>query len=278
MRLRHALPLTVALLLLSGPSLRAQPSPAAASDRIVVPLSSPDKPATLRVELVSGGITVEAYPGKEIIVVTQPGADESEFDADRKPAPGGMRRLPNVSLGLTIEEEGNEVRVESTSWNRAQNLRLQVPANTSLKLGCVNQGNIVVRGVSGEHELQNVNGSIEITDATGSVVASTTNGEIKVVLTRLDGGKAMAFSSFNGDVDVTLPAAAKANLRLRSDQGQVYSDFDVALDQNPPQVREERSGTRYRVEIQQELRGTIGGGGPEFFFKTFNGNIYLRKK
>jgi hypothetical protein len=88
----------------------------------------------------------------------------------------------------------------------------------------------------------------------------------------------MAFSSFTGDVDVSLPAALKANVRLRSDQGEIYSDVDVARDRNPPQVREERSGSRYRIEVQQELRGTIGGGGPEFFFKTFNGDIYLRKK
>ena len=153
-----------------------------------------------------------------------------------------------------------------------------MPAATSLKLSCVNGGDIEVRGVTGEHELSNVNGSISIVDAQGSVVASTTNGEIKVVLSRIDTGKAMAFSSFNGDVDVSLPAAAKASVRLRSDQGDIFSDFDVAIDQTPPKVREERSGSRFRIEIEQELRGAIGGGGPEFMFKTFNGNIYLRKR
>lgn len=277
MRLRHALPLAVALLACPAAQLSAQA--AAASDRIVVPLTSPDKPSSVRVQLVNGGITVEAYPGKEIIVVATPDPEDEEKDSRHsgKAGSAGLRRLPNASVGLTVEEEQNEVRIESSSWNRANNLRLQVPVNTSLKLSCVNDGDISVRGVSGEHELQNVNGSIEITDASGSVVASTTNGEIKVVLTRIDGSKAMAFSSFNGDVDVSLPAALKANVRLRSDQGEIYSDFDVALDRNPPQVREERSGSRYRIEVQQELRGTIGGGGPEFFFKTFNGDIYLRK-
>jgi hypothetical protein len=277
MRLRHALPFAVALFAVAAAPLAAQT--AAASDRIVVPLTSPDKPATVRVQLVNGGVTVEAYPGKEIIIIASPEPEqERDSDSSHKASSAGLRRLPNASLGLTVEEEQNVVRVESSSWNRANNLRLQVPVNTSLKLSCVNDGDISVRGVSGEHELQNVNGSIEITDASGSVVASTTNGEIKVALTRLDPGKAMAFSSFNGDVDVSLPAALKANVRLRSDQGEIYSDFDVALDRTPPAVREERSGSRYRIEVQQELRGTIGGGGPEFFFKTFNGDIYLRKK
>lgn len=248
-----------------------------AAQRIVVPLSSPDKPATVELSLVNGCATVEAYPGKEVIVLAEtPEAGENGRDGAPKAA-AGMRRLPNSSLGLTVEEESNEVRIQSSSWNRESNLRLQVPAHTSLRLSCVNGGDILVRGVEGEHELQNVNGAIEITDVRGSVVASTTNGEVKVVLTHVDAGKAMAFSSFNGDVDVTLPAAAKANVRLRSDQGEIFSDFDVAIDKTPPQVREERSGNRYRIEIEQELRGAIGGGGPEFHFKTFNGNIYLRK-
>ena len=43
--------------------------------------------------------------------------------------------------------------------------------------------------------------------------------------------KPMSFTSFNGNVDVTLPAAVKANLKLRSDQGEVYTDFDVQIQQ-----------------------------------------------
>lgn len=275
--MRSTSTLVLAALVASLPTgLAAQPT--AAQERIVVPLSSPDKPATVELSLVNGCATVEAYPGKEVIILAEPAGDEEDHRHTPPKGAAGMRRLPNSGFGLTVEEEANEVRIESSSWNRESNLRLQVPVATSLKLACVNNGDLKVRGVVGEHELQNVNGSIEITDAQGSVVASTTNGEIKVVLTRLDGGKAMAFSSFNGNVDVTLPAATKANVRLRSDQGQIYSDFDVALDKTAPQVREERSGSRYRIELQQELRGTIGGGGPEFMFKTFNGDIYLRRK
>ncbi len=270
--------LAIAALVATFPAgLFAQPT--ASAERIVVPLSSPGQPATLHVGLIQGGITVEAYDGKEVIVYAQqePGEDDEDRDSP-KAGTSGMRRLPNSSLGLTVEQDDNEVSIQSSSWNRSNNLRLQVPANTSLKLSCVNDGDIEVRGVSGEHELQNVNGSISIVDAQGSVVASTTNGDVKVVLSRVDPGKAMAFSSFNGDIDVTLPAAAKASVRLRSDQGDIYSDFDVALDKTPPQVKEERSGGRYRIEIQQELRGTIGGGGAEMHFKTFNGSIYLRKR
>ncbi|MBV9308345.1 MAG: hypothetical protein JOZ45_19525 [Acidobacteriaceae bacterium] len=34
----------------------------------------------------------------------------------------------------------------------------------------------------------------------------------------------------------------------------------------------------YHLRFDRTLRGTINGGGPEFQFTTFNGQIYIRKK
>ena len=34
---------------------------------------------------------------------------------------------------------------------------------------------------------------------------------------------------------------------------------------------------KYRVRIDKALSGVINGGGPDFLFQTFNGNIYIRK-
>ena len=89
----------------------------------------------------------------------------------------------------------------------------------------------------------------------------------------------MAFTSLNGTVDVTLPPTTKANLRLRSDRGDVYSDFDVQLaPAAAPVVEESRSSNgRYRISRNRSIVGTINGGGPEFELRTFNSNVYVRK-
>ena len=91
--------------------------------------------------------------------------------------------------------------------------------------------------------------------------------------------KEMAFTSLNGTVDVTLPPTTKANLRLRSDHGDVYSDFDVQLAPSaPPTVQESRSSNgRYRISRNRSIVGAINGGGPEFELRTFNSNVYVRK-
>ena len=70
----------------------------------------------------------------------------------------------------------------------------------------------------------------------------------------------------NGTVDVTLPADVKANLRMKTENGEIWSDFDVKLDptSRPPVVDDQRkSGGRYRVRMDKSMYGTINGGGPE---------------
>jgi hypothetical protein len=267
---------TLVLAAALGGALPAVAQETIGPDRIVVPLSDPTRPATVHVDLVNGGIVVEAYPGKEIIVEAR-GRSGGHGEKHAAETRDGMRRIPNLSLGLTVEEEGNEVSVESESWQRPIDIRLQVPIATALKLACVNDGDIEVRGVAGELELENVNGAISVHDASGSVVAETVNGGIKVNFLKVAPERAMAFSTLNGNVDVTLPAATKASVRMRSDNGEIYTDFDLVLDPQGPKVTEERSAKGYRLVVEKELQGRINGGGPEFHFKTFNGNIYIRR-
>jgi hypothetical protein len=37
-------------------------------------------------------------------------------------------------------------------------------------------------------------------------------------------------------------------------------------------------GDRYRVRVERETRAIVGGGGPELRFKTFNGDVVIRKR
>ena len=42
-------------------------------------------------------------------------------------------------------------------------------------------------------------------------------------------------------------------------------------------MTQEHEGKGYRVRMEKAVEGTIGGGGPELRFKTFNGDIILRQ-
>ena len=248
----------------------------AGAEQFAVPLSKPGEPVTLELELISGGATVEAYDGQEVIVEVRLPEIDDEHESKHRSQRNGLRQIPNTSHGLTIEEERNEVRIEVESWNKAIHLDIKVPVRTSLHLETVNGGDLVVRGVEGDHELANTNGSITARDIAGSLVAETVNGDLTVTFRSL-AQKPMAFSTLNGDVDVTFPSNLAAELRMRSDHGEIFTDFELQLEKSPARVTQER-GSGYRVEVRKEVIGKVGGGGPEMAFKTFNGDILIRKK
>jgi DUF4097 and DUF4098 domain-containing protein YvlB len=248
-------------------------------ERVTVPFSDPSRVGTVSVRLFSGSLTIHGADRRDVSV-TSTRFDRSDRRArDNDSSAAGMRRLTSPS-GLVVEEENNEMSVRTASFSNGSDLELSVPSHTNLKLNLLNGGGITVEGVQGELEVNNLNGPITLTNVSGSVVAHSTNGKVVASLRQVTANTPMAFTSLNGSVDVTLPADAKANLKMRTDNGDVFSDFDVALQQGAqaPKVEDSRrSGGRYRLEIDKSIYGSINGGGPEFELRTFNGNVYLRK-
>src|SRR5579859_873774 len=246
-----------------------------AGDKISVNLSDPSRPAFVKVGMVNGSIIVKGYDGKQVFVEARNRNQEREREA----TPGGLKRLNISTTGLSVEEENNEVRVSTESYARAIDVTISVPTHSSLKLSAVNDGEIVVTGVDGEMDVNNVNGPVALNNVSGSAVAHALNGKLTATFVHVN-QKPMAFSSLNGDIDVTLPADVKGNVSIKSDRGDVFSDFDVQLQTSQPQqVIEDgrKDGGKYRVRIDKTVHGTINGGGPEYQFTNFNGGIYIRK-
>lgn len=248
---------------------------ASSGDKVTVPLSDPLRPAFIKAHLLTGSISVKGYEGKDVIV------EARARNEDNEETQNGMHRIPINSTGLEVNEENNRVDIGADSIQRAIDLTISVPVRSSLSLHTVNNGDINVSNVDGELDVNDVNGSVTLTDVSGTVVAHALNGKVLVTFNRINPSKPMAFSSLNGDIDVTFPADLKANLVISSDRGDVYSDFDVALSARAPQQVEENTRAqdgRYRVKVDKTIRGTINGGGQEIQFRNFNGSIYIRKK
>jgi hypothetical protein len=253
---------------LALPLLAADAAPA---DRVAVAFSDQSRPGLVKVNLVSGGISVRGYEGKEVVIEARGRGQES-------PRRDGLRRIPMTSSGLQVEEENNVMTV-SAPPARDVDIDIQVPVRTSLKLRTVNGGDINVEGVQGEIEANNINGSVTLTKISGSAVAHALNGRLTATFVQVDAQKAMSFSSMNGEIDVTFPASLKATVKLKSDRGDVFSDFDVTTQASaPPVVEDSRSKKgKYRVRLDRTVQGTINGGGTEIQFSNFNGSIYIRK-
>jgi hypothetical protein len=243
-------------------------------ERVVVPARDTTHARKVDVSLMGGPITVKSYPGKEVIVEERGGSSRSSRDTDK--TPDGMRRLDLPPRGLSVEEENNVVTVRMHRPQRGE-LVISVPPDTSLTLRSTN-GEIAVEGVKGELDVNSHNGKITLTNVSGSVLANTMNGTIKVTMDSVDANKPLSFSSMNGTIDVTLPADFKANVKLRTDHGEIYSDFDFKLGGGAITQKNDTPDGKFKVKMDRTITGTINGGGTEVTFKTYNGTIYLRKK
>jgi hypothetical protein len=261
------------------------------TEKAEVPLSNPSKPASIKVSLVMGGITVTGYNGKTIQVEAvvksdQDGDHDHEIDHEmddedakkERDKSAGMMEITNTSTGLSIIEDKNEVAIQVKSFMRPVNISLKVPFKTSLKLHTVNNGKIHVEKVEGDIEVGHTNGPITLKNVSGTVVANTVNGDLTVSLDKVNPGKPLSFSSFNGDVDVTFPDNAKFDLNMRTDQGKIFSDFKLEMKNARTQKTQGKEGGRFELRLDRAVRAALNGGGEEALFKTFNGNIYIRKK
>jgi hypothetical protein len=272
----------IAILFLCAGALLAQDG----NEKATVPLKDPSRPARIEARLMSGGITVRGADVKEVLVEARSRGERGERERDRRSdradRSDGMKRLDLPgNAGLDVTEEDNVVTIKTSSMNRPADLVITVPRRSSLRLKCMNDGDIQVEHVDGEIDANNLNGRITLKNVSGSVVAHSLNGAVFATIDRIDSGKPMSFSTLNGDIDVTLPDNLKANVRMKTDNGEIYSDFEVKLIAGAS-VEGNNSGRQpdgsYHLRFDHALRGTINGGGPEFQFTSFNGQIYIRRK
>jgi hypothetical protein len=208
-----------------------------------------------------------------------PKDDKAQREAKEKRM-AGMKLLSGSASGLEIQEENNVVQISTESWKAATDLVIQVPRTTSLEVRSTMDGAVVVEGVSGEIDINNINGPVTLTNVSGNTLVHTVNGDIEVTLARVAADKPLSFSTMNGDIDVTLPADVKANLKMKSEQGEIYSDFDINMTRQPAksEAAEKTEQGKFRISFDKSLYGIVNGGGQEIGFNTFSGDIYIRKK
>jgi DUF4097 and DUF4098 domain-containing protein YvlB len=248
--------------------------PIFAQEHIAVPLADPSRPVSMSIRLVHGSVTVRAYSGREVVVDTKgepAGSQETTHD--------GMHRIGGTGSDLSIESDNNKVNISSHGMFRGTELTVQTPVNTSVSVKTLSGGEILIEGVSGEIEAQNLNGAVAIRNVSGSVVAHSLNGAVTVTMSGVKSGSPMSFSSLNGTIDVTLPPNVAADFSMKTNRGEIYSDFDVKLKSPVKPVVEESDSKKgkYKVKTDGAVLGAVNGGGPEFKFTTLNGNIYIRK-
>jgi DUF4097 and DUF4098 domain-containing protein YvlB len=153
---------------------------------------------------------------------------------------------------------------------------VRVPRGTALYLGAINEGTIRVEKTSGDFDIENINGSVEMDDIEGSGRVYALNGKVAVTFAR-NPERDSYFGSLNGSVDVWFQPNLSANVRVKTFNGGIYTDFPVSYLPVAAGTPERRDGKFvYHSSGFQGMR--IGNGGPEYKFENFNGDIRIRNR
>ena len=248
-------------------------------------------PRTLEVRAITGAITVEAYDGKDVEVVinkTVYGRSRQDLEeANREVKLDTSDNADKVSLTVRVEDEPTcgEKNVhwshrESRNYDVRYDFTIRVPKDTRLELCTINRGDIDVSGTRSDYSIHTINGRITMSDVGGSGEATTINGRVTASFAAAP-REASLFKTINGDVVLEMPDALAADLRMKTFNGGLFTDFEV--ESLPAQMNVSAASTRrpdgrfvYRTNGFTSVRA--GGGGPELTLETLNGDVRVLRK
>ncbi|MEL7001855.1 MAG: hypothetical protein AAFN93_03875 [Bacteroidota bacterium] len=138
---------------------------------IAVPFSDPGKKGKLRVDLRKGSIEVIGTNRKDVLVSYAARSSNKSDKMERN----GLKLISSAAVNLEISEKNNYVIVESDSWNKGVDVKVEVPSTIDLHLETYNNGVIYLSNIKGEVVTDNYNGKITADKISGSLVADTYN-------------------------------------------------------------------------------------------------------
>jgi hypothetical protein len=214
-RLFPSLCLAALLALLLAVSARADESSS------IVRFSQPSQPGVVKIQLAHGSLRIEGADSPDVVVRSTPA---SAPKATRK---DGLRVLTSSS-SFSLSEKDNVITLDAMSegWSHSgSSFELTVPRHTSIVVQNSWGGDVVCSGLSGDIEVNGRTGSIRLEEVSGGIAVSTMSGTIQATVRELREGKALSLQSMNGEIVLRMPEDAKANLRVRTQNGSVLTDF-----------------------------------------------------
>ena len=244
---------------------------------------------TLEVRTITGTITVEASDGPDVeMIVNKTLSADTEEELRAADSEVTLETADNdATVGAVVRQRGQGVCGQespywpSHSWRLHYEARfdfiIRVPRAAHLELCTINKGDVSIKGTRGKFEIRSVNGSITMTAAGGAGEAYTVNGPINASFESVPDA-ASVFKTINGEVVVALPDRLDAELRMKTFNGGLYTDFEVQAvpPKAVPAVEKHGAMSVYRMEGFTTVR--VGNGGPELTLDTLNGDVRVVRR
>jgi hypothetical protein len=138
-------------------------------------------------------------------------------------------RVLSASSGYTLTERNNVAVLEygTNGWaGMGAEFKIRVPRSTSIIVANSFGGSLKCADVTGDIDLRSMDGKISLDNVTGGALVESLNGEITATVKSLREGKPLSFTSMNGRIVINVPSDLKADVRFRTHNGMILTDFD----------------------------------------------------
>ena len=183
----------------------------------------------------------------------------------------GLGLEDNTGLGLSIVKEGDTNVLQEISSRKSRGYIIQVPKGVTIVYEHSSSygKDVTFKNILGEIEATTNHNDVVLENVTGPITISTVHGDIDGSFSTVNQSNPISIVSTHGDIDLSIPESTKANLKVETRWGEIYSDLNIKID------REDGSMKSYGGN---KVVGTLNSGGVDFQAKSNHGTIYLRKK
>lgn len=215
-------------------------------------------------------VTLVGHDANEILIEIEGEAKKAPERADGLKVINPRGYSDNTGIGLNITKDGNEHIVRQVSTKGSNRYIIHVPEGVSVFYECsaMNSGTLRIENVKAEIDANIHWKGVELSGVNGPMAIQSVYGSITGKFDAISQDGSISLYSVYSSVDVTVPANAKADFRLDTDYGEVFSDLDLEYGTNEDGYTS-YTGGRFAAKYN--------GGGVDFSIKSAYSNIYLRK-
>ncbi len=243
-------------------------------------------------KIAAAGKTIEFREIDQLTIVGVAGSELSvggtPADKERDALAAGLRKISatglkdNTGHGLSITESDGRLLVQQVG-GEGNAITVRVPNSATVKVeqSTYRGDDLTVKDFTGELDVSMMYNAVNLENVTGPAAVNAVYGDVTARWSTAPTQDVRLHSTYS-NVDVSLPATTKANLRLSTGYGSMFTDFDIQLKANTVAAaasrREEPDFDRPDQAPNDLLSGTINGGGPLLSLTATYSNLYLRKK
>lgn len=227
-----------------------------------------NRPGRFVFENQAGSVKVTGYDGELIIVTGEARAAVSTGNS--------VYNLREVKGDYKLEyrESENEIILSAVNQPGIADYTVMIPRSWAVSITIRDRGIAGLYRLDGEIEVRNPNGDIDIQNINGPVVAVSLFGSIKVSYRSYTVDKPSMITSYDGDIELTVPGDSNISFSLRSDMGEIKISPGLNL------RNENRSDKKIREMPGKQgwTNYVLNSGGRLVKLNTFYGNIEIIAK